>query len=54
VTHLADFAEALWACGSAGGDIDTTCAMVGGIVVGAVGVAGIPAEWRAARERLPA
>lgn len=54
VTHLTDYAEALWACGSVGGDIDTTCAMVGGIVVGAVGVTGIPADWHAARERLPA
>ena len=51
-THLDDYAGALWACGSVGGDIDTTCAIVGGIVVGAVGLAGIPAEWRAAREPL--
>lgn len=51
-THLADYAGALWACGSVGGDIDTTCAITGGIVVGAVGLAGIPAEWRAAREPL--
>jgi ADP-ribosylglycohydrolase len=36
-----------------GGDVDTTCAMVGGIVVGAVGLDGIPAEWRTAREPLP-
>ncbi len=53
-THLADYAAALWACTEVGGDIDTTCAIVGGIVVGAVGVAGIPAAWRAAREDLPA
>ena len=53
-THLADYAGALWACTEVGGDIDTTCAMVGGIVVGAVGLAGIPAAWRAAREDLPA
>jgi ADP-ribosylglycohydrolase len=52
-THLADYTAALWACASVGGDIDTTCAMVGGIVVGAVGLAGIPAAWRAAREPLP-
>ncbi len=52
-THLADYAGALWACTEVGGDIDTTCAMVGGIVVGAVGLAGIPAAWRAAREDLP-
>ena len=52
-THLADFAGALWDCASVGGDIDTTCAMAGGIIVGAVGRAGIPPEWLAAREPLP-
>jgi len=52
-THLDDYAAALWSCVEVGGDIDTTCAMVGGIVVGAVGIAGIPGEWRAAREPLP-
>ena len=52
-THLADYAGALWACGEVGGDIDTTCAIVGGIIVGAVGLAGIPADWRASREPLP-
>jgi ADP-ribosylglycohydrolase len=53
-TYLADYAKALWACGDVGGDIDTTCAIVGGIVVGAVGAAGIPADWRSSRESLPA
>jgi ADP-ribosylglycohydrolase len=53
-THLGDYAGALWCCTEVGGDIDTTCAIVGGIVVGAVGVAGIPAAWRAKREPLPA
>jgi ADP-ribosylglycohydrolase len=52
-THLGDYGSALWACGEVGGDIDTTCAMVGGIVVGAVGIDGIPAAWRHAREPLP-
>ncbi|MEO9186606.1 MAG: ADP-ribosylglycohydrolase family protein [Kofleriaceae bacterium] len=47
------YANALWSCASVGGDIDTTCAMAGGIIVGAVGLAGIPAAWRAAREPLP-
>ncbi|HEU0032679.1 MAG TPA: ADP-ribosylglycohydrolase family protein [Kofleriaceae bacterium] len=51
--HLDDYASALWACGAVGGDIDTTCAMVGGVVVGAVGLAGIPAAWQTAREPLP-
>jgi len=52
-THLDNYAEALWACGDVGGDIDTTCAIAGGIVVGAVGIDGIPAAWRTAREPLP-
>ena len=51
-THVTDYADALWSCVEVGGDVDTTCAMVGGIVAGAVGIAGIPAEWRAAREPL--
>jgi ADP-ribosylglycohydrolase len=51
-THLTDYASALWACGEVGGDIDTTCAIVGGVVVGAVGLDAIPATWRAAREPL--
>jgi ADP-ribosylglycohydrolase len=52
-THLADYAGALWSCGFVGGDIDTTCAIVGGIVVGAVGLDAVPAQWRASREPLP-
>ena len=53
-THLDDYPGALWACGDVGGDIDTTCAIAGGIVVGATGLAGIPVEWRNSREPLPA
>jgi ADP-ribosylglycohydrolase len=52
-TRLQDYASALWACCEVGGDIDTTCAIVGGVVVGAVGLEGIPAAWRTAREPLP-
>lgn len=52
-THLADYAGALWTCAEVGGDIDTTCAIVGGIVVGAVGLEGIPETWRTSREPLP-
>lgn len=52
-SHLADYAAACWACVEVGGDIDTTCAMVGGIIAGAVGLAGIPPAWREAREPLP-
>jgi len=35
-----------------GGDVDTTCAIVGSIVVLATGPEGIPDEWRRRREEL--
>jgi ADP-ribosylglycohydrolase len=37
----------------AGGDADTTSAIVGGIVAAHTGRDGIPPEWLAAREPLP-
>jgi ADP-ribosylglycohydrolase len=46
--------EAIWLTASGGGDVDTTCAMVGGIVALHTGVEGIPGEWIKAREPLPA
>ncbi|GAA1813101.1 ADP-ribosylglycohydrolase family protein [Luedemannella flava] len=52
--HLDDYPAAVRACVSAGGDADTTAAIVGGIVAGHTGRAGIPADWLAAREPLPA
>ncbi|HEY1015076.1 MAG TPA: ADP-ribosylglycohydrolase family protein [Herpetosiphonaceae bacterium] len=51
---LHDFERALWETAGGFGDLDTTCAIVGGIVAGAVGVAGIPPAWLAGREPLPA
>ena len=51
--HLADYEAALWHTASGLGDVDTTCAMVGGIVALRVGLDGIPAEWRQSREALP-
>ena len=51
--HPDDFQEAMWETVSALGDRDTTCAIVGGILACRVGVAGIPASMRAAREPLP-
>ena len=51
--HLDSFEDALWTCVSAGGDVDTTAAIVGGIVSLAVGDDGIPEKWRNARESLP-
>jgi ADP-ribosylglycohydrolase len=50
---LDNYEEAIWQTASAGGDIDTTCAMVGGIVAMYTGIEGIPAEWIQAREPLP-
>jgi ADP-ribosylglycohydrolase len=52
--HLDSYEEALWTTVSALGDRDTTCAIVGGIVVMASGAESIPAGWREAREPLPA
>lgn len=50
--HLNDYPAAVWDVVRAGGDIDTTAAIVGGIVALAVGPAGIPADWLARREAL--
>lgn len=47
------FEDALWTTVSALGDRDTTCAIVGGILVGRTGVERIPVRWLAAREALP-
>lgn len=52
--HLDRYDEALWTTVAGLGDRDTTCAIVGGIVVLATGPSAIPAPWLAAREPLPA
>ncbi len=51
--HLGRYEDALWATVSARGDVDTTCAIVGGIVVMSTGRDGIPAQWLRHREDLP-
>jgi ADP-ribosylglycohydrolase len=51
--HLDELVAALWATASAGGDVDTTCAIVGGIVAARTGLDGVPAEWLNALEPLP-
>ncbi len=51
--HLDDYEEALWLTVSGGGDCDTNCAIVGGIVAAYTGVEGIPQEWIESREPLP-
>jgi ADP-ribosylglycohydrolase len=47
-----DYCEALWTTAAVGGDIDTNCAIVGGIVALAVGETGLPGPWLAHREPL--
>jgi ADP-ribosylglycohydrolase len=51
--YLDNYEEAIWQTASAGGDVDTTCAMVGGIVAMNTGVEGIPPQWIESREPLP-
>ncbi|MFF9071922.1 ADP-ribosylglycohydrolase family protein [Streptomyces sp. NPDC014735] len=50
--HLGDFEQAFWGTARAGGDVDTTCAIVGGIVA-ASGAGAPPADWAARTEELP-
>jgi len=51
--HCWDFTEALWTTASGFGDVDTTCAMVGGIVALSAGAKSIPPDWLQARGNLP-
>jgi ADP-ribosylglycohydrolase len=51
--HLNNYEEALWLAVSAGGDRDTICAIVGGVVASFVGIDALPSEWRTRREHLP-
>ena len=50
---LNDFEDAMWQTVSGDGDMDTTCAMAGGIVVMRTELSGIPEEWMRRREALP-
>ena len=47
------YEESLWRTASASGDVDTTCAIVGGIVAAREGLDAVPRAWRLARESLP-
>ena len=51
--HLDDLEQALWATVSAGGDLDTTCAIAAGIVAARTGTRSVPAHWLQACEPLP-
>jgi ADP-ribosylglycohydrolase len=48
--HPDNYEEALWSTVSVYGDIDTNCAIVGGIVALSAGRDSIPSEWLNARE----
>ena len=52
--HLHSYEDALWGTVAGLGDRDTTCAMVGGIVVMQTGIRDIPKEWLDCREPIPA
>jgi ADP-ribosylglycohydrolase len=59
-TFLEDYPAAITACVQAGGDVDTTAAIVGGIVAAYTGTGhrpgaiGVPPAWIDTREPLPA
>ncbi|WP_434090598.1 ADP-ribosylglycohydrolase family protein [Micromonospora chalcea] len=55
-TLVHDYPAAIRVCVEAGGDVDTTAAIVGGIVAAYTGVGGpggVPQDWLTAREPLP-
>ncbi|POX49214.1 hypothetical protein C3489_25400 [Streptomyces sp. Ru71] len=49
---LGDFEEAFWTTAQVGGDVDTTCAIVGGVLAGGK-AGGPPAAWLERTEALP-
>ncbi|TXJ76015.1 ADP-ribosylglycohydrolase family protein [Streptomyces lavendulae] len=51
--HPGDLVSALWTTAEGFGDVDTTCAIAGGIVAARTGVAAVPRAWLERREPLP-
>jgi ADP-ribosylglycohydrolase len=51
--NLGDYRAAIWATAGAGGDVDTTCAIVGGIVAAAGPGSAPPQEWQDRTEAFP-
>nr|WP_237419460.1 ADP-ribosylglycohydrolase family protein [Kitasatospora sp. SID7827] len=51
--HLDDPVEALWQTLAGWGDLDTTCAIAGGVVAARTGLGTAPAAWLEAQEPLP-
>jgi ADP-ribosylglycohydrolase len=52
-TNLNNFADAMWRAVEEAVDVDTVCAIIGGIVAMRVGDEGIPTLWRDRTEQLP-
>ncbi|MFD3653992.1 ADP-ribosylglycohydrolase family protein [Streptomyces sp. NPDC058620] len=50
VRHRDDLEAALWATAEGFGDVDTTCAITGGVVAAATGTGGVPDAWTRRRE----
>jgi ADP-ribosylglycohydrolase len=53
VRHPDDLTSALWSTAEGFGDVDTTCAITGGIVGARTGVGHVPEEWLSRREAVP-
>jgi ADP-ribosylglycohydrolase len=52
--HRTGYEQAIWTTAAAGGDIDITCAIVGGITAaGLDGASDLPGAWLRATEPLP-
>ncbi|MFI9050216.1 ADP-ribosylglycohydrolase family protein [Streptomyces sp. NPDC053427] len=51
--HPEDLTAALWATAAGLGDVDTTCAIAGGVVAARTGTGALPEEWARRREPLP-
>ncbi|MDG5802579.1 ADP-ribosylglycohydrolase family protein [Streptomyces ossamyceticus] len=52
-SHLDDLQEGLWTTVAGLGDIDTTCAIAGGVIAARTGVTALPSPWHTALEPLP-
>ncbi|SDJ52640.1 ADP-ribosylglycohydrolase family protein [Streptomyces indicus] len=51
--HPDDLVSALWSTAEGLGDVDTTCAITGGVVGARTGLDGVPEEWLRRREPVP-
>ncbi|MDX2853651.1 ADP-ribosylglycohydrolase family protein [Actinacidiphila glaucinigra] len=51
--HLDDLEGGLWETVAGLGDMDTTCAIAGGVIAARTGIDELPPAWRAALEPLP-